>query len=49
MIEGILMTAFPEALRRWMAILIDRPQAELRLAGLVSAMLGLGIVWIARM
>jgi len=49
MIEGILMTLFPDGMRRWMAMLIERPGPELRAAGLVSAVLGLGVIWLARL
>jgi uncharacterized protein YjeT (DUF2065 family) len=48
-IEGILMTLFPGGMRRWMAALLERPASELRAAGLASAIIGLGVVWLARL
>lgn len=48
-IEGILMTLFPDGMRRWMAALLKRPASELRAAGLASAVIGLGVVWLARL
>ncbi len=47
-VEGILYAAFPEAMRRAMAQIIATPQEWLRLGGLLAAVLGVVLVWIAR-
>ena len=36
-------------MRRWMAALLERPASELRAAGLASAVIGLWVVWLARL
>jgi len=47
-IEGILFAAFPLGTKRAMAAALDMPDSWLRLAGLVSAAVGLVIVWLVR-
>ena len=47
-IEGILFAAFPLGTKRAMAVALDLPDSRLRLAGLVSAAVGLVIVWLVR-
>jgi uncharacterized protein len=47
-IEGILFAAFPLGAKRAMAAALGTPDAGLRIAGLVSALLGVLIVWLVR-
>jgi uncharacterized protein YjeT (DUF2065 family) len=47
-IEGLTFAAFPGALRRAMAKLMEAPEAHLRTAGFVATVLGLIVVWMAR-
>ena len=47
-IEGILLAAFPGGAKRTMAIVLDMPDGPLRLAGIVSALVGVVIVWLVR-
>jgi uncharacterized protein YjeT (DUF2065 family) len=47
-VEGILFAAFPDGMRRAMFEAAHSPSDRMRLVGLVSALAGLGIVWLAR-
>ncbi len=47
-IEGLLYTLFPDALRRMLLALLDTPAAYLRFGGATVALIGLGIVWLVR-
>jgi len=47
-IEGIVFAAFPLATKRAMAAALDMPDGRLRLVGLVSALVGVVIVWLVR-
>ena len=47
-IEGLLFAAFPGPTRRAIASTIETPDQVLRIIGLVSAALGLIVVWIIR-
>jgi uncharacterized protein YjeT (DUF2065 family) len=47
-IEGILFAAFPLGTKRAMAAALDAPDSRLRIAGLVSALVGVLIVWLVR-
>jgi len=47
-IEGILFAASPPTAKRAMAAALDMPDSGLRITGLVSAALGVLIVWLAR-
>lgn len=47
-IEGIVFAAFPLGTKRAMAVAIDMPDSRLRIAGIVSAMIGVGIIWLVR-
>jgi uncharacterized protein YjeT (DUF2065 family) len=46
--EGILFAAFPFGTKRAMAAALDTPEGRLRIIGLVSALLGVAIVWLVR-
>jgi hypothetical protein len=47
-IEGVLLAVIPEALRRMVATVLTQPIDALRIGGVVSALIGLLIVWLAR-
>jgi uncharacterized protein len=47
-IEGICLAAFPLSAKRAMAAVLAMPDAPLRVAGIVSAVVGLVIVWLVR-
>ncbi|HST95529.1 MAG TPA: DUF2065 domain-containing protein [Microvirga sp.] len=47
-VEGILFAAFPDGMRRAMFEAAHSPSDRMRLVGLLSALVGLGIVWLAR-
>jgi uncharacterized protein YjeT (DUF2065 family) len=47
-IEGIVFAAFPAMAKRAMVSVIDTPEGSLRLVGVVSAVLGVGLVWLMR-
>ena len=47
-IEGILLAAFPIGTTRAMAAALETPVGRLRIAGVVSALIGVVIVWLVR-
>ncbi len=47
-IEGLLFAAFPALAKRAMAVMFETPEAQLRTAGIVSAILGVIVVWAVR-
>jgi uncharacterized protein YjeT (DUF2065 family) len=47
-IEGLLFAAFPSAAKRLAASALETPETSLRVAGIVSAVFGLVLVWLAR-
>jgi uncharacterized protein len=47
-IEGLLFAAFPAVAKRLAATALETPETSLRLAGLVSAVLGLALIWLVR-
>ncbi|MXQ10118.1 DUF2065 domain-containing protein [Microvirga makkahensis] len=47
-VEGILFAAFPDGMRRAMYEAAHSPSDRMRLVGIVSALIGLGIIWLAR-
>jgi uncharacterized protein len=47
-IEGLLFAAFPDAARRASAVIVNTPAQTLRTVGIVSAFLGLAVVWLVR-
>jgi uncharacterized protein len=47
-IEGIIFAAFPLGTKRAMAAALDTPDGRLRIIGLVSALVGVLIVWLVR-
>jgi len=47
-IEGLIFAAFPRAAKRLAANALETPDVSLRIAGVISAVLGVLIVWIIR-
>lgn len=47
-IEGLLYAAFPGAMRRAAAAMMEAADGSLRVGGLVAAAAGVAIVWLAR-
>ena len=47
-IEGLLLALVPDALKRMLVDILARPPQALRLAGLISATIGVAIVWLVR-
>jgi uncharacterized protein YjeT (DUF2065 family) len=47
-IEGLVFAAFPEAARRAMLDAAETPRERMRLVGIISAALGVVIVWAVR-
>lgn len=47
-IEGLTFAAFPAAVKRAMALLLETPEATLRVIGLVSAIVGVVVIWVLR-
>ena len=48
-VEGILIAAFPDAVRRAMASVISSPDSFLRYAGIASAIVGVVCVFVVRL
>ncbi|HTP93902.1 MAG TPA: DUF2065 family protein [Xanthobacteraceae bacterium] len=47
-IEGLFLAAFPLGAKRAMTATLEMPDAQLRIAGVVSALVGVLIVWLVR-
>ncbi|AWJ83216.1 hypothetical protein TSH58p_06550 [Azospirillum sp. TSH58] len=47
-IEGVLYALFPSAMRRLIVEALTMPENRLRVVGLVTAMAGVGFVWLLR-
>jgi uncharacterized protein YjeT (DUF2065 family) len=47
-IEGVLSAAFPELMRAAMQAAAETPSGKLRVVGIVSAIIGIGVVWLIR-
>ena len=47
-IEGLLFAAFPGFAKRLAATALESPEMSLRVAGLVSAVLGIVLIWLVR-
>jgi uncharacterized protein YjeT (DUF2065 family) len=48
-IEGLLYALFPDAMKRMMVSVMSLPSSSMRSAGLLSAIVGVGIVWLIRL
>lgn len=47
-LEGLLFAAFPDFAKRAMESVMQAPDSLLRIVGLVSAILGIALIWIVR-
>jgi uncharacterized protein YjeT (DUF2065 family) len=47
-VEGILFAAFPDAVKRAMVDAAQTPTERMRMVGIVSAVVGVVIVWVVR-
>jgi uncharacterized protein YjeT (DUF2065 family) len=47
-IEGLLFAAFPGFAKRLAATALESPEMSLRVAGLISAVLGIVLIWLVR-
>ena len=47
-LEGLVFAAFPDAMQRAMREAAETPRERMRLVGIVSAVVGVLIVWAAR-
>jgi uncharacterized protein YjeT (DUF2065 family) len=47
-IEGLMFLAFPDRVRRMMAVVATSPSQQMRIAGFISASIGLAMVWLIR-
>ena len=47
-IEGVLYSLFPNAMKRMFEQMLTLPVHTIRVAGLFSAVLGVGLVWLLR-
>jgi len=47
-IEGLIFAAFPEAAKKAMTSVLQTPDFPLRLIGIGSAIIGVGLVWLVR-
>jgi uncharacterized protein len=47
-IEGVFLAAFPIGAKRAMSAVLEMPDGPLRIAGIVSAVVGVLIVWLVR-
>ena len=47
-VEGLLFLAFPDPVRRMMSSVAASPSQQLRVAGVVSAVIGLVLLWVVR-
>jgi len=47
-IEGLVFAAFPATVKHAMTHVMETPDAVLRIVGIVSAVLGVVLVWLVR-
>ncbi len=47
-IEGLIFAAFPGWAKRLAQNALESPEGSLRLAGIVSAILGIALIWFVR-
>ena len=47
-LEGLVFAAFPGAAKRAMASAIETPDGVLRIVGIISALLGVLLIWLVR-
>ena len=47
-VEGILFAAFPDGMRRAMYEAAHSPSDRMRIVGIISALIGVGVIWLVR-
>jgi uncharacterized protein YjeT (DUF2065 family) len=47
-LEGLVLAAFPHGAKQMMKTVLAAPNGQLRIAGIVSAVIGVLIVWLVR-
>ena len=47
-LEGLIFAAFPLAAKRAMTSMMETSETVLRVVGLVSAVVGVGVIWLVR-
>jgi uncharacterized protein YjeT (DUF2065 family) len=47
-IEGLAFAGFPALTKRAMTHVLEAPDGVLRLVGIASAVIGLGVIWLVR-
>jgi uncharacterized protein YjeT (DUF2065 family) len=47
-VEGLIFAAFPQAAKRLAASALETPEGALRVAGVVSAIVGVALIWLVR-
>ncbi|EWY41454.1 hypothetical protein N825_28540 [Skermanella stibiiresistens SB22] len=47
-LEGVAYALFPDLMRRMLAVALMTPVGQLRIAGLIAATCGVGLVWLMR-
>ena len=47
-LEGMIYALFPNAMRRAIKLMLEMPEAQIRIAGLVAASLAIGVIWVIR-
>jgi uncharacterized protein YjeT (DUF2065 family) len=47
-IEGVVYSLFPDGMKRLMVQVLGLPASDLRAAGLVATILGVGCIWLLR-
>jgi uncharacterized protein len=47
-LEGLVLAAFPEGAKHMMKTVLVTPNGQLRIAGIVSAIIGVLIIWLVR-
>jgi uncharacterized protein len=47
-LEGLVLAAFPDGAKRMMKTVLVAPNGQLRIAGIISAVIGIVIVWLVR-
>lgn len=47
-LEGALYALFPDGMKRIMAAALSKPSSTLRSAGLGTAVVGIGLLWLIR-
>lgn len=47
-IEGMIYALFPNGMRKMMQSMLEAPEAQIRITGLVAAAIGVGLIWLIR-